>query len=206
MFTNLPQKISALKKYWFNISYFGNFEKIHIIFEYKSFKDFKLHLFNHDEYTKYILNSMGEYTDIRLLIRDVLVKARDCVFVIFDTPEGYVQFWLAQGKLEVSWFLDIYDKDKWKKDKKIIVAVLKELNVPECINTRTTKNFETYYATFYINKECLANEDGSEITENVPSFQVNFNTDYETASRFVVGVLERVYNLKSIDELSIELG
>ncbi|MBP7700529.1 hypothetical protein KA111_00545 [Candidatus Woesebacteria bacterium] len=206
MFTNIYQKIFAIKKYWSTISYFDSFERYHVIFERKSFLDCKIRLCKHEEYVKYVMSTIGEHTDPRLLIRDVLTKSKGCVFIVFEAPEGYVQFWIAQGRLQVCWFLDIYDKDEWKKDKKIIISILRKLKVPRCMNARNTNSFETYYAFFKLDKDSVSNEDGLNATADVPIFRADFNNDNELASHFVIQVLEQVYNLKTIEDLSVDLN
>ena len=126
-------------------------------------------------------------------IISVLRKAKSCNFIIFDCGDNkrFVQFWLADGNLTVSW--PLIKKNKLHKYTYAMLGVLNELDITQRL-TEVPGSFKTKYQYYELTQE-VAFED----------YKVHFANSYDLAVLYVVKIFTEVFK-QDIDKLKFSLG
>lgn len=126
-------------------------------------------------------------------IISVLRKAKSCNFIIFDCGDDkrFVQFWLADGNLTVSW--PLIKKNKLHKYSYAMLGVLNELDITQRL-TEVPGSFKTRYQYYELTQEATFED-----------YKVHFANSYGLAGLFVVKIFTEVFQ-QGIDKLKFTLG
>ncbi len=158
---------------------------------------FQLNWYHHDEYVSYKeaeLSRLQKDLEPNDFIYLALREARQCNFIIFDCGDDkrFVQFWLGDDDLMVSWPLM---KRKNKLDKYVypMLGVLNELDITQR-PTKVGGLFKTKYQFYELKQE-----------EGFEDYQIHFANNYDEASLFVSKIFTDVFG-QDLKKLQFKLG
>jgi len=157
----------------------------------------KLNWFNHHDYVLFKEAELSRLQkDIKLkdFISLALKEARQCNFIVFDCGDDkrFVQFWLGDGKLMVSWPL-MQRENKLDKYLYPMLGVLNELDINKR-PIRTGGLFTTKYQFYELKQD-----------EGFEDYQIHFANNYDEASLFVSKIFTDVFG-QDLKKLRIRLG
>ncbi len=157
----------------------------------------KLNWFHHDDYVLFKeaeLSQLQKDTDSNDFISLALKEAKQCNFIIFDCGDDkrFVQFWLGDDDLMVSWPLM---KRKNKLDKYVypMLGILNELDITQR-PTKVGGLFKTKYQFYELKQE-----------EGFEDYQIHFANNYDEASLFVSKIFTDVVR-QDLKKLQFKLG
>jgi len=144
---------------------------------------------NHQQYIKSkqeILDKEKEQISPEEFIKFSLKQCRHCVFIVFDCGDSnrFVQFWLADGKIDLSW--PVMKTNKLKKYTYPMLGVLNELDI--------------HKLSFYPKKPKMLPYYEVDESEKFIDYKIYFKQNIDDASAFTILVFKEVFkqNLKDL--------
>lgn len=157
----------------------------------------KVSWFNHNDYAiikEAKLNGALLELEPKNFISQALSEAKNCNFIIFDCGDEkrFVQFWLGDGELMVSWPV-IKKTNKLDKYVYPMLGVLNELDITQR-PTKVGGLIRTKYQYYEVKQE-------SDFTD----YQIHFADSINEATKFTITILTKVFK-QDLQKLRFKLG
>lgn len=157
----------------------------------------KVSWFKHNDYVtlrEAELNELLLESDPEEFISSALTEAKDCNFIIFDCGDEkrFVQFWLGDGELMVSWPV-IKKTNKLDKYVYSMLGVLNELDITQRL-TKVGGLIRTKYQYYEVKQE-------SDFTD----YQIHFANNIDEATKFTIAIFTHVFK-QDLQKLRFKLG
>jgi len=157
----------------------------------------KVSWFKHNDYVTLKETELNEFlleSDPEEFISSALIEAKECNFIIFDCGDEkrFVQFWLGDGELMVSWPV-IKKTNKLEKYVYPMLGVLNELDITQR-PTKVGGLIRTKYQYYEVKQD-------SDFTD----YQIHFADNIDEATKFTITILTKVFK-QDLQKLRFKLG
>lgn len=157
----------------------------------------RFNCFSHEEYILLKEQQLKELflnVDPDSFIKTALKQASNCNFIVFECDDygRFVQFWLGDGALTVSWPI-VKVQNKMDQHLPAMLLLLRELGVEEI----TTKS------GIKINNETVFYE--IDLVNGFRDYQIHFAHNYDVASEFTTRVFRDVFD-QDLQNIQFRIG
>lgn len=157
----------------------------------------KVSWFKHNDYVTLKEVELNEFlleSDPEEFISSALTEAKECNFIIFDCGDEkrFVQFWLGDGELMVSWPV-IKKTNKLDKYVYPMLGVLNELDITQRL-TKVGGLIRTKCQYYEVKQE-------SDFTD----YQIHFADNIDEAIKFTITIFTQVFK-QDLQKLRFKLG
>lgn len=157
----------------------------------------KVSWFKHSDYVilkEAKLNEVLLESDPEEFIYSALTEVKDCNFIIFDCGDEkrFIQFWLGDGELMVSWPI-IKKTNKLNKYVYPMLGVLNELDITQR-PTKVGGLIRTKYQYYEVKQE-----------SDLEDYQIHFADNIDEATKFTTTIFTKVFK-QDLQKLRFKLG
>lgn len=156
----------------------------------------KVSWFKHNDYVAFKESELNEAlleSNPEDFIYSALTEAKNCNFIIFDCGDDqrYVQFWLGDDEIMVSW--PIIKKNKLGKYLYPMLGVLSELDITQR-PTKVGGLIRTKYQYYEVKQE-----------KDFKDYQIHFADNIDEATKFTTTIFTKVFK-QDLEKMRFNLG